>query len=207
MWLYAEIKTLGDIPRHYARTEPGRLALRDDTGRISFAQLNSRSNQIANALAGLGVVAADRVAFLAKNTARYFEVLFAANKLGAALLPLNWRLAAPEIEEILADAKPRVLIADREYLDLAKDLATSSGGNLRVIGFDSARTGTDELDTLTRAAPTEDPAVDVNPLAHGHPDVHLGHDRPAQGCAVVPPGLPLSAALRASRAVLRLYLR
>ena len=163
MWLYAEIKTLGDIPRHYARADPDRLALRDETGRMSFAQLDSRSNQIANALAGLGVGAGDRVAFLAKNTARYFEVLFGVNKLGAALLPLNWRLAAPEIEEILADAKPRVLIADREYLDLATELATSTGGGLRVIGFDSARTGPDELDTLTRAALTEDPAVDVDP--------------------------------------------
>ena len=97
MWLYAEIKTLGDIPRHYARADPDRLALRDETGRMSFAQLDSRSNQIANALAGLGVGAGDRVAFLAKNTARYFEVLFGVSKLGAALLPLNWRLAAPEI--------------------------------------------------------------------------------------------------------------
>jgi acyl-CoA synthetase (AMP-forming)/AMP-acid ligase II len=163
MWMYAEIRTLGDIPRHYARTDPDRLALLDVGGRTSFAQLDSRSNQIANALAGLNVTAGDRVAFLAKNTARYFEVLFAANKLGAALLPLNWRLAAPEVEEILLDSKPRVLIADREYLDLAVELAAATGNSVRVIGFDSARRGNDDLDTLMRAAPDVDPAVEVDP--------------------------------------------
>ena len=163
MWLYAEIKTLGDIPRHYARTDPDRLALLDSNGHVSFAQLDSQSNQIANALAVLDVGAGDRVAFLAKNTARYFEVLFGVNKLGSSLLPLNWRLAAPEIEEILADAQPRVLIADREYLDLATEIVASMDASIRVIGFDSARIGSGELDTLMGAASTTDPAVDVDP--------------------------------------------
>lgn len=163
MWLYAEIKTLGDIPRHYARTAPDSLALLGSAGRMSFAELDVRSNQIANALADLEVAAGDRVAFLAKNTTRYFEVLFAANKLGAALLPLNWRLAAPEIEEILLDSTPKVLIADHEYAALAVELLETTGIDCRVIGFDSARPGTGELGDMMQAASTADPAVAVDP--------------------------------------------
>lgn len=163
MWLYTEIRTLGDIPRHYARTTPHRTALVDSSGPTSFAELDDRSNRMANVLLGLGISQGARVAFLAKNTTRYFEVLFGANKAGAALLPLNWRLAAPEIEEILQDSAPEVLIADREYADLAVEVVRSTGRTTRIIGFDSARRGAGELDTLMRAASADDPAVDVNP--------------------------------------------
>jgi acyl-CoA synthetase (AMP-forming)/AMP-acid ligase II len=163
MWLYAEIKTLGDIPRHYARTAPGRTALLDSSGSTSFANLDARSNQIANVLVDLNISEGVRVAFLAKNTTRYFEVLFGVSKAGAALLPLNWRLAAPEIEQILLDSTPEVLIVDREYLDLAVELTAAAGLTLRIIGFDSAQRGSTELDTLMAAASDADPAVEVGP--------------------------------------------
>ena len=51
-------------------------------------------DRIANVLLDLDITPGVRVAFLAKNTTRYFEILFGVNKAGAALLPLNWRLAA-----------------------------------------------------------------------------------------------------------------
>ncbi|MBJ7337540.1 long-chain-fatty-acid--CoA ligase [Mycolicibacterium sp.] len=163
MWLYAEIKTLGDIPRHYARTTPGRMALLDAEGPTSFAELDARSNQIANVILQLHLSERPRVAFLAKNTTRYFEVLFGVNKAGAALLPLNWRLAAPEIEEILLDSTPEVLIVDREYVDLAIEVTSAAGLTLRIIEFDSAQRGSAELDSLVEAASELDPNVDVGP--------------------------------------------
>jgi acyl-CoA synthetase (AMP-forming)/AMP-acid ligase II len=163
VWLYAEIRTLGDIPRHYARTTPHRPALVDSTGPTSFAELDDRSNRVANVLLASDIAPGARVAFLAKNTTRYFEVLFGANKAGAALLPLNWRLAAPEIEEILQDSAPEVLIADREYADLAVEVVRSAGLATRIIGFDSARRGASELDALVQSAPADDPAVEVSP--------------------------------------------
>lgn len=163
MWLYREIRTLGDIPRHYARTTPHRPALVDSSGPTSFAELDHRSNRVANVLLASDITPGARVAFLAKNTTTYFEVLFGANKAGAALLPLNWRLTAREIEEILQDSTPEVLIADREYADLAVEVVRSTGLATRVIGFDSALRGAGELDTLMESAPADDPAVDVNP--------------------------------------------
>lgn len=163
MWLYAEIKTLGDIPRHYGHATPDRMALLDSVGRTSFAELDVRSNRIANVLLDLNIARGARVAFLGKNTTRYFEILFGVSKAGAALLPLNWRLAAPEIEEILLDSTPEVLIADREYVDLAVQLAGSAGMRLRIIGFDSAQRGGAELDILMESASAGDPAIEVDP--------------------------------------------
>jgi acyl-CoA synthetase (AMP-forming)/AMP-acid ligase II len=163
MWLYAEIKTLGDIPRHYSRTAPDRMALLDSVGKTSFAELDLRSNRIANVLLDLNITPVARVALLGKNTTRYFEILFGVSKAGAALLPLNWRLAAPEIEEILLDSTPEVFIADREYLGLAVQLAGSAGMRLRVIGFNSAQRGGAELDLLMESASASDPAIEVDP--------------------------------------------
>ncbi|MDT5080284.1 MAG: hypothetical protein QOJ80_4921 [Mycobacterium sp.] len=163
MWLHAEIKTLGDIPRHYARTTPDRTALLDAAGPITFGDLDARSNRVANVLLGLHISDGARVAFLGKNTTRYFEVLFGVNKAGAALLPLNWRLAAPEVEEILLDSTPEVLIADREYMDFAAEVTTRAGLRLRIIGFDSLQRGFAELDLLMGAASDRDPAIEVGP--------------------------------------------
>jgi acyl-CoA synthetase (AMP-forming)/AMP-acid ligase II len=163
VWLHAEIKTLGDIPRHYARTTPDRTALLDSGGTTTFADLDARSNRIANMLLGLGISQDARVAILAKNTTSYFEVLFGANKAGATLLPVNWRLAGPEVEEILLDSTPQVIIADREYSDFALEVATAAGLQLRVIESDSTQRGSAELDILMEAASDVDPAVDVDP--------------------------------------------
>jgi acyl-CoA synthetase (AMP-forming)/AMP-acid ligase II len=163
VWLSAEIKTLGDIPRHYARTTPDAMALLDSRGPTTFEELDTRSNRIANMLLGLNIADGARIAFLGKNTTRYFEILFGINKVGAALLPLNWRLAAPEVEEILRESTPEVLIVDREFMDAAVKALAAAGLRVRVIEFDSTQRGSTELDILMEAASDVDPAVEVGP--------------------------------------------
>jgi acyl-CoA synthetase (AMP-forming)/AMP-acid ligase II len=163
MWLYSEIRTIGDIPRYYGRTTPNAPALIDATGATSFADLDARSNAVANALLGLGLSSGGRVAFLGKNSARYFEFLFGVNKADAALLPLNWRLAAPELAAVLVDATPEVLIADAEYAELAASVVAQSGVNCRVIGYDSQHRGASEFDRLLETSSIDDPLVAVDP--------------------------------------------
>lgn len=163
MWLYAEIKTIGDIPRYYARTTPNASALIDANGATTFSELDTRSNAIANLLLAQGLAPGARVAFLGKNSARYFEFLFGVNKADAALLPLNWRLAAPELAEVLVDATPEILIADAEYLDVAAAVVAQSGVACRIIGYDSANRGGAELDQLLETSSVDDPGVAVDP--------------------------------------------
>ncbi|WP_165034896.1 long-chain-fatty-acid--CoA ligase [Candidatus Protofrankia californiensis] len=163
MWLYSEIRTLGDIPRHYSRITPAAPALIGADGPVSWSQLDIRSNQIANVVAAADVVPGARVALLGKNSTRYFEILFGVNKIGVALLPLNWRLALPELVAILQDASPDLFFADREYADVAEKAIASSGLRCRVIGYDSTRPGRSALDELMSAASSDDQVVDVNP--------------------------------------------
>src|SRR5680860_181087 len=98
---------LPDLTAKRADLDGDRLALVDvATGReLTYAALDDRANRAAHLLADhWGVTAGDRVAMLAQNRTDTFELLFACAKLGAVLVPLNWRLAVPELDYILADA-------------------------------------------------------------------------------------------------------
>ena len=110
---------------HHAGRRPSRLAIHDlQTGRkFTYADLDRRSDQLAAALARLGIARGDRVALLAPNCAEYFELQFACGRLGAIMLPLNWRLTVPELEYILGDSSPRLLIHDKSYAPQAAELA------------------------------------------------------------------------------------
>jgi fatty-acyl-CoA synthase len=105
------------IARHAERT-PGKLAMVDaHTGRqFTYAQLNERANRFARFLRDtLGIQKGDRVSILAQNSSDYYEVLIACGKMGAILNTLNWRLAVPELEFILDDCAPRVLLYEPEF--------------------------------------------------------------------------------------------
>ena len=76
--------------------------------RHTFAVFDERARRLASHLRdGCGVRRGERVAILAPNSTDYLEVQFACVKLGAVSLPLNWRLAVPELEFIVNDATPR----------------------------------------------------------------------------------------------------
>jgi acyl-CoA synthetase (AMP-forming)/AMP-acid ligase II len=102
----------------------------------SFAELHELSSRSAQALLDEGVKAGDRVALLTKNRAEFYELLFACNKIGAILVGLNWRLAAVEIEAIVADAKPSVVFLgpDEQTLFNANSRATPGLKEMVVFG-------------------------------------------------------------------------
>lgn len=90
--------------------------------RLSFAQLNSRCNQLANSLLTLGVQPGDRVAIAMMNSAEFVESFFAIAKIGAVVVPLNWRLVSDELEFILKDSGTTVLLYADEFTDTMADL-------------------------------------------------------------------------------------
>lgn len=107
------------IKRHAERT-PDKLAIVDaHTGRqITYAQFNQRANRFASFLKDeLNIQQGDRISILAANSSDYFEILFACSKMGAILNTLNWRLTPPELEFIIKDCDPRLLIYEPEFAD------------------------------------------------------------------------------------------
>ncbi|GMQ78708.1 MAG: long-chain fatty acid--CoA ligase [Anaerolineae bacterium] len=105
------------IKRHAERT-PDKLALFDANTNQSFtyAQFNERADRLASFMYHqLNLRKGDRVSILAQNSANYYELLFACSRMGAILNTLNWRLAAPELEYILSDCRPKLLVYEPEY--------------------------------------------------------------------------------------------
>ena len=90
--------------------------------RLTFAQLNARSNRFANALLAAGVTKGERVGLLLMNSAEFVEAYFALAKIGAVIVPLNWRLVADELEFILKDSGTRRLVFGDEFVDTVAEL-------------------------------------------------------------------------------------
>ncbi len=99
--------TLGDMIRERVVERPDAPAITYQDGTITYGQLDAWSNQVAHALRAAGIQRGDRVAILDKNVPEFFELLLGAGKLGVVLAAVNWRLAPPEIAQVVNDSTAR----------------------------------------------------------------------------------------------------
>jgi fatty-acyl-CoA synthase len=100
-----------------AEAAPDDTAIRFEGADLTWAALDRQMRRLAGALAEQGVAPGDRVAHLGLNSPLFLLLLFACARLGAILVPLNWRLAAPEHRIILADAEPRLLLYEAAFAE------------------------------------------------------------------------------------------
>jgi long-chain acyl-CoA synthetase len=110
--------------RRALQTRPNGSSTAFSTRRRTWDQTADRVARVAGALSALGVKRGDRVAILALNSDRYFELMYALPWIGAVMVPLNTRLAAPEIEYILSDSGAVALFIDAA---MAHHLTTLDG--------------------------------------------------------------------------------
>jgi fatty-acyl-CoA synthase len=99
------------IARH-AHEKPGAVYLRFEGGSVTWAQLQERVSGLAAALRERGVRAGDRVAIMMTNRPEFLETMFAANAIGAIVVPVNFRLAPDEIAYILTDSGASLLVVE-----------------------------------------------------------------------------------------------
>jgi acyl-CoA synthetase (AMP-forming)/AMP-acid ligase II len=109
---------------HAART-PDAFCLAHGRERLTFRELDQRSNRIANALLEEGLAPLDRVAIIARTAPIFYELAYGCAKAGVMMLPLNWRLSSREIASILADAEPALILASDEFAPLLPDVGTA----------------------------------------------------------------------------------
>ncbi|GAB2830023.1 fatty acid--CoA ligase [Actinocorallia aurea] len=102
-----------ELLRHSASARPDALAVTGDGRPIRYGELAERSDRVGDLLSALPP--GSRVGYLDRNATEYFELLFGAAKAGVALVPLNFRLSAPEIRWILADAEVSLVVAAPEH--------------------------------------------------------------------------------------------
>jgi acyl-CoA synthetase (AMP-forming)/AMP-acid ligase II len=155
---FPEIVTLGDAPRFHGRTRGDRRALHFEGRETSWAAFDRNTARAANALAAEGIGKGDRVAWLGKNSDLYFELLFAAARIGAVTVPVNWRLAELEVAQVLADCDAKLLVADSTGAQLAGKL----GGSRKVLAAEPAD-GMEDYAAWRDRHSDRDRVVDVRP--------------------------------------------
>lgn len=113
---------------------PSTPALRQDGNTVTYAQLDALVTRTAHGLRARGVERGDRVAFLGSNSVEFVVCMFAVARLGAVFLPLNTRLARPEIAYILTDGAPRFVVVadDFDHMLDAPQLAGSTDDTVRI---------------------------------------------------------------------------
>jgi acyl-CoA synthetase (AMP-forming)/AMP-acid ligase II len=102
---------------------PDEVALIDELGTLTFADVHRRTNALAHALSDHGVLEGDGVAIMCRNHRGFVDATGACSKLGAHSLYLNTAFAGPQITDVVKREAPRAIIFDEEFTDLVKDAA------------------------------------------------------------------------------------
>lgn len=133
---WSEVMTVPDLMARAMATAPDTIALAMPELELSYLELESRVNELAAALLALGVDSGDRVGLLAPNSPEFLEAFFAAQMVGAVVVPLNVRYKSAELAHVIRDAELKVLMTtDRidDYVVLA-DLVAEALGDLQSQG-------------------------------------------------------------------------
>lgn len=163
--LHDRLLTLSDVIEGFARLRPENIGARDLRRALSYAQWNSRSNQLAQALITMGLAPGDRVAVLAWNCLEWVEIYIAAARCGVIVVPINFRLTAEEVGYQLNDCSVAAVIAQdglHPLIDRLRPELTLAADHY--VHFDGITpVGWAEYETLIAAAPDDKPQVNVAP--------------------------------------------
>lgn len=117
-------------------------AIADELGALTFGDIDTRTDRLANGLARYGVRQGRRVALMCRNHGGIVEAMIACGKLGATVLLLNTGLSAAQVSDVVDAHRPVVMLADEEFFPLMYDLppalpriSTWAGGEPTVDGL------------------------------------------------------------------------
>ena len=154
--------TLFDVIERNAQLHGERLAFVADGERISHREYALRVERLAAGLAGIGLVAGERVVVLAQNCLAYVDLYGAAARLGLILVPVNWRLSAEEIAYVITDTTPKAIVAGAEYLPIIEGARDRFPFVERCFSLGAASGAFAALEDLARVGATAGaPATDV----------------------------------------------
>lgn len=144
--------------------DPEAVAIVDEHGSLTFADVHRRTNALADAWSDAGLGAGDSVAILCRNHRGLVESMVACSKLGASVLFLNTAFAGPQISEVCAREQPRALVYDDEFSGVVEDAAT---GRQRFVAWSSEAGRADRSPRLDDLIDAGDPADRMPPSGDG----------------------------------------
>ncbi|MFF7474750.1 AMP-binding protein [Streptomyces sp. NPDC008092] len=117
--LRVDLNPAAAVARH-ARHQAGEVVVRYPGGGLTYAELDDRAARLASVLADGGVVDGTRVAYLGLNSPAFLATMFAAFRLGAVFVPVNFRLAEPELERVLTDSGAEAIVCEEGHRPAAE---------------------------------------------------------------------------------------
>ncbi len=145
------------LDRHVREGRGERIAVIDDEGQHTYAQLSERADRAAGALAALGIQPEQRVALALLDSVDFPAAFLGAIKLGAVPIPLNTLLTSDDYLYMLRDSRARALIASEALVGKLEPAIAATGLTVAVVGwsaYSSWRALLDQATPLARAAPT-----------------------------------------------------
>ncbi|MBW2370741.1 MAG: long-chain-fatty-acid--CoA ligase [Deltaproteobacteria bacterium] len=140
---------------------PDREFIVFENGRWTFSQVNERVNRLANALISLGIEKGDRIGMLAVNCRQYVEAYFAAAKIGAVFVPLNFRAKSEELKHMISHAGIRLLFSGSRYLEMVRDMRPKLPSVEHCVSLDAGCEDGVLYENLVEASPTGEPVSEI----------------------------------------------
>ncbi|HKY16954.1 MAG TPA: long-chain fatty acid--CoA ligase, partial [Microthrixaceae bacterium] len=122
--MQADMNWFAMLDHHATRTPDAAITVFEDET-TTYAEMAERATALAGGLSEQGVVAGEVVALLSYNCPEFLETVFASNYLGAIAMPINWRLAGPEVQFILEHSGARVIVSDEDLVGLANEACSA----------------------------------------------------------------------------------
>ena len=133
-----EFLTFDEFLNHWAKESPDQIALEMGDRTTTYGEADLLTRRLIALFRENGVGHGDRIAWLGKNSDRYFLLLYAAARMGAVIAPVGWRLAPPEMAYILADTGTKVLFVEEDFIDTASEVTGSMENAPKVLEAESA---------------------------------------------------------------------
>jgi fatty-acyl-CoA synthase len=163
MSVSGEPANLADMLRARAKSRGNAIAFEFEGRQTSFAELDIKTNRVANALKAIGAKSHARIAYLGKNSDIYFELLLGAMKANVVMAPVNWRLAGPEIAFIVEDCKAPVLFVGPEFVEQIHNIKSQLRSVRTFIATEGDAPGWLDFDTWRDAQSGDDPNLPISP--------------------------------------------
>lgn len=152
---------IGKVLAKRAFLTPDREALIFAGQSFTYSQLNQRANRLANAFLGLGIKPGERIGLLMYNSNQFLETYFAAAKIGAVLVPLNTRLAAPELDFILNDCTVSAFVFGAAFEQQVSEMDYPGKALHRISTAPSSLAGILDYNDLLKHSQEQEPSVTI----------------------------------------------
>src|SRR5215831_10508375 len=151
-----------EFARRSRRLHPDREAVVDGDLRLTYRDLFDRCDRWSSALQAMGVGRGDRVAYIAPNTHAQLESFYAVPRIGAVLVPINYRLTADDFVYIVGHSGASVLCVDSGYLELVDSVRSQLTTVRHFIALEGSRQGWAEYEALVAETPPIEETVEID---------------------------------------------